>query len=140
MTQEERIKYVFNHLRADRLDVLDGFYDPNVVLEDPLGSHQGIEATKKYYKKMYTNVQDIEFVPKEIISSGNKHVFVWQMRLRAKELNAGDWVVVEGNSVILFNDNNLVSYHRDYFDMGAFIYRHIPVVGWLLEQINDKLR
>lgn len=140
MSQQERIKDVFANLRADRLDILDGFYDKNLYFQDPIGVHQGLEAMKAYYKKMYRNVQDIEFVPKDMISAGSKHVFVWQMRLRAKGLNGGELVVVDGNSVIEFNDKNLVSYHRDYFDMGEFIYRYIPVLGWMTQKVNEQLK
>lgn len=140
LSQQERIKIVFNNLRANKLDILDGFYDPNIFFQDPLGVHKGLDEMKKYYQKMYRNVQEIEFVPKEMISSGSKHVFVWQMRLRASGLNGGDLVVVDGNSVIEFNDRNLVSYHRDYFDMGEFIYRYIPVLGWTIDKINRQLR
>ena len=140
MTQSERIIDVFKNLRADRISILDDFYDPNILFKDPLGEHRGLDAMKEYYRKLYRNVQSIEFVPKDIISSGNKHVYVWQMRLRARGLNGGKLVVVDGNSVIEFNERNLVSYHRDYFDMNEFMYQYIPVLGWLTQKVNKELK
>ena len=62
------------------------------------------------------------------------------MILSAPGLNNGEEVTLEGNSYIKFNENNLVIYHRDYFDMGEFIYEHIPVLGWTLKKIKNKLR
>jgi hypothetical protein len=140
MSQAQRIQNVFNNLRGDRLEILDGFYDPQAVLVDPLGQHKGLESIRKYYQKMYRNVESIEFVYKDMISSGNKHVYVWQMRLRARGLNNGKLVAVDGNSVIEFNENNLVAFHRDYFDMNEFIYKYIPVLNWLTEKVNQQLR
>ncbi|GAB4419896.1 MAG: nuclear transport factor 2 family protein [Bacteriovoracaceae bacterium] len=140
MLQQEKIKSVFNTLRADNLQILDDFYAPNTLFVDPLGKHEGLENVKKYYKGLYENVKDIRFETRELISDGNSHVFVWKMILVADGLNGGAPVTLEGNSLIKFNDQNLVIYHRDYFDMGEFIYEHIPVLGWTLKKIKQKLR
>lgn len=140
MTQAERIIDVFKNLRADRLEILDNFYDPEVNFKDPISEHHGLAAMKNYYKKMYRNVESIEFVTKDILSAGHKHVYVWQMRLHARGLNGGKLVTVDGNSVIEFNDRGLVSYHRDYFDMNEFIYKYIPGLGWLTQKINNQLK
>lgn len=140
MLQQEKIKTVFNQLRADNLQILDNFYAPDTEFVDPLGVHKGIDSVKAYYKGLYQNVKDIRFETRELISNGNNHVFVWKMVLVADGLNGGAPVSLEGNSVIKFNDQNLVVYHRDYFDMGEFIYEHIPVLGWTLKKIKQKLR
>lgn len=140
MLQQEKIKYVFNALRADNLHILDDFYAYDTEFVDPLGTHKGLNGVKSYYKNLYQNVKDIKFETKDLVSNGNSHVFVWRMILVADGLNGGSPVTLEGNSHIKFNDQNLVIYHRDYFDMGEFIYEHIPVLGWTLKKIKQKLR
>ena len=140
MTQADRIKDVFTRLRADNLEILDGFYDENVNFVDPLGEHKGRKAIKAYYKNLYENVTSIEFVYDDIITSGSKHVLVWKMKLKAKGLNGGELVEVDGNSVIEFNEHNLVIYHRDYFDMGEFIYENVPVLSWIISKVKSRLK
>lgn len=68
------------------------------------------------------------------------HVVMWTMTLRAKKLNKGRETALQGNSIIRFGEVGLVTYHRDYFDMGVFVYRHVPVVGWLVEKVNKSLQ
>lgn len=140
MQQQEKMKNVFNTLRADNIQILDDFYDPKVTFIDPLGMHPGIDSVKSYYKNLYKNVKEINFKFKNIISSGNSHVLIWTMTLKADGLNGGVPIVVEGNSHIEFNDKNLVIYHRDYFDMGEFIYEHVPVLSFVIKQIKTRLK
>lgn len=139
-SQAQRIEKVFNELRADNVDILDNFYAPNALFIDPIGRHKGIDEVKGYYKGIYEGVTDIKFEFSDIISNGSNHVGVWKMILRTPNLNSGKPVILHGNSVIKFNENGLVSYHRDYFDMGEFIYEHIPVLGSVTKYIKKRLK
>jgi ketosteroid isomerase-like protein len=138
-TRSERIRDAFNNLRAESMDILDSFYSPDVVFQDPLGRIEGLSALKKYYARMYENVFNIRFDATDELVQGDKHVLIWSMYLRARGLNKGNEVVLDGNSVIHFNTDDLVHYHRDYFDMGAFVYVHIPIVGYVIRKINARL-
>ena len=140
MQQQEMIKNVFTTLRAENIQILDSFYAPDTKFIDPLGTHNGIKSVKAYYRNLYQNVKSIHFKFNDIVSNGNTHVLVWTMTLEAGGLNNGKPIFLEGNSHIKFNDANLVTYHRDYFDMGEFIYEHVPVLGWTIKKIKNKLR
>ena len=140
MEQQEKIKYVFTNLRSNNLHILDDFYASDTKFIDPVGKHEGIKSVKYYYKNLYTNVKSIDFKFNDMVSSGNTHVLVWTMILEADSLNGGKAISLEGTSHIKFNEKNLVSYHRDYFDMGEFIYEHIPVLGWTVKKIKNKMR
>ncbi|MGE3609523.1 MAG: DUF1295 domain-containing protein [Bacteriovoracaceae bacterium] len=140
MNQQEKMKKVFNELRADNIQILDNFYAQDTVFIDPLGKHNGILSVKAYYQNLYKNVKSIHFKFNDIVSSGNTHALVWTMTLEADGLNGGKPITLEGNSHIKFNDANLVVYHRDYFDMGEFIYEHVPVLGWTIKKVKEKLK
>jgi len=140
MEQRQKIENIFNNLRADNMSILDDFYTKDVEFIDPVGKHKGLDSVKEYYTNLYKIVKDIRFETKDLISQDNNHVYVWKMVMKAKGLNKGKEVSLEGTSVIKFNDNDLVTYHRDYFDMYEFVYRHIPVVGWLTKKVNKKLK
>ena len=81
MAQIDRIKTVYNDLRADNLHILDGFYDPNVKFVDPLGTHLGLTSVKSYYQNLYQNVEQIEFEFTGSTSQENKHVLEWRMKI-----------------------------------------------------------
>jgi hypothetical protein len=138
----ERIIKLFNDLRKDNLQILDGFYDPQVKFVDPLGKIQSRKDIKAYYKNLYQNVTSIRFEFDEIIGSNNNYSAPWVMYLKAKNLNNEEEIAVSGVSVIKFREGKggLVYYHRDYFDMGEFIYQHVPILGFIIRKVNDKLK
>jgi len=138
-TRSEKIEYAFNELTKDTLDILKEFYAEDVVFRDPLGTIRGREGLIAYYKNMYANVQDIHFDFTDAVVEGDTHVVFWTLRMKVKGLNGGDEVSSDGNSIIRFNADDLVISHRDYFDMGEFIYQHVPVLRWMVGKVNKRL-
>lgn len=138
--RKDRILKAFNDLRADNLHILDNFYHPNLLFADPLGEIKGLKAMKAYYAQMYETVTDIKFDFGTLTEEGDNVIGTWIMTLKAKGLNGGEEVKVSGVSHLRFDSaSDLVIYHRDYFDMGEFIYEHIPVMGGLIRMVKKKL-
>lgn len=140
VNQQEKIKYFFDNLRSDNMKIVYDFYDKDAIFIDPIGSHKGAESLKKYYENMYKNVKLIKFNYNEIVTNGNTHVLLWKMTFATDGFNSGEPITAEGNSHIKFNDTGKVIYHRDYFDMGEFIYEHVPVLGWTIKKVKNKLK
>ena len=137
--RSQSIQSIFNGLNKDTMHLVDEFYDPNVEFQDPVGKIRGAAGIRKYYENMYKNVSSIHFdFTKEVIS-GDTHVIFWTMHLTAKGLNGGEPIAVDGNSHIIFGGNeNKVVFHRDYFDMGEFIYERIPVLGYIIKKVKTQ--
>lgn len=139
-TRKERIEKAFNTLRADNLHILDNFYHPELTFTDPVGSLTGLKAMKDYYRTMYENVQDIKFHFHHMVEEDNNIMVTWTMDLRADGLNGGEMVKVAGVSHVVFDERtNLVISHRDYFDMGEFVYETVPILGSIIRYIKKKL-
>ena len=138
-TRSEKIVRVFNGLGPDTMPLLHEFYAPDVVFEDPLGRIHGRDNLHAYYENMYKTVQEIRFDFSSSVVQDDTHVVVWTMRLKARGLNRGQEVVLDGNSVLRFGADDKVIFHRDYFDMGAFVYQHVPVLLWLVAKVNQRL-
>jgi limonene-1,2-epoxide hydrolase len=137
--RSERIQRAFNNLNRDTIEQLGAFYHDGVIFEDPLGRIEGLDDLKAYYANMYKTVTHIVFEFTNEVADGDQHVVFWTMRLRAKGLNKGREVVATGNSLIRFGDDDKVVYHRDFFDMGEFVYQHIPVLRFLVCKVNGAL-
>jgi ketosteroid isomerase-like protein len=129
----------FNGLNRDRMDLVDQFYAEDSLFEDPVVRIQGRQEIRKYYQHLYDNVKSIRFDFKSELVQGDERVALWTMRLEHPRLNGGKPVVVEGNSYFKFSKGQAV-YHRDYFDMGAFIYENVPVLGSVIGFIKSKMR
>jgi len=137
--RDKRVEAAFNNLTIHTVDDLDAFYADDVSFEDPLGRIEGLGNLKTYYTQLYQNVQEIAFDFHRHVSEGDHHVAVWTLRMKAEKLNGGDEVVVEGTSVLRFDEHGLVAYHRDFFDLGQMVYQHVPVLRWFVKKVNQRL-
>lgn len=139
MERKERIERVFNQLRKDNLDILDDFYHKDLHFLDPIGEMKGLPKMKAYYAEMYKNVKDIRFDFSHHIADGPSHMATWTMTYQVDALNGGGPIAIKGVSDIRFDQaTNLVIYHRDYFDMGAMVYEHIPVFGGVVRYLKGR--
>ena len=129
----------FNELRADNVEILDKFYADSILFEDPVGRIEGLSSMKAYYKEMYKSVVSIRFEFKPFSEKDGRYFFPWVMFLKTPKLNSGKEFSVVGGSEIHFKDG-LVFFHRDYFDMGEFLYERLPVLGSLIKTIRKRLQ
>ena len=136
LNNREKFQYVFQHLDKNSMHLIDEFYDENIQFYDPVGSIKGSKMMKKYYENLYKNVKSIRFDFSQFVESGDDIVGVWKMTLITDKLNGGQPIILDGNSVIKFKNGKAI-YHRDYFDMGAFIYENVPVLGFIIKKIRQ---
>lgn len=136
---KEKIQFFFDKLSKDNMSLVEEFYHPQVDFTDPVGHIKGSEKIKAYYGNMYQNVKSINFKFNNFYEAGDTVVAIWTMTLETEQLNGGSPFSVDGNSVIKFDDSGKAIYHRDYFDMGAFIYERLPVVGFVIKKIRKRL-
>lgn len=141
MTAEaQRVVTFFNSLNKDSLHLADEFYDENVEFQDPIHQLKGSKAIKEYYGELYKNAEKVHFEFTNAVSQGSTHVLVWNMHLKTNSLNSGKEFSVTGNSLIIFGGkDNKVIYHRDYFDMGEFVYERVPVLKNIINFIKQKM-
>lgn len=139
MTNKEKFQYVFEKLNKDSMHLIPEFYADDVVFIDPIGEMKGSKNITKYYENMYKNVKSIKFEFSNFVESGDMVVGVWKMTLVTDKLNGGEPIAVDGNSVIKFKDGKAI-YHRDYFDMGAFVYENVPVLGFVVKKVKDRFK
>ena len=130
----------FNEFSYENIDLADSFYAKDVVFEDPLGRIEGLADLKKYYAGLYKSVITIRFEFSSVIRQGNEEVGIWVMHLKTEKLNGGKEFALKGNSHVRYNAEGKVVYHRDYFDMGEFIYEQVPILSSLIQFIKKRLK
>lgn len=139
MSNKEKTQYIFEKLTKNTLHLIPEFYDTNIEFHDPVGMIKGTDKITAYYKNMYQNVKSIKFEFSQFIESEDMVVGVWKMTLVTDKLKGGEPIVVDGNSVIKFKNGKAI-YHRDYFDMGVFVYENIPGLGFVIKKIKDRFK
>lgn len=136
----QKAKNAFDQLDKDHLNVVDDFYDQNAVFQDPIHEIKGLKAIRSYYEGLYKNVESIRFEYKRTAEVGDFVTLEWRMYLKAPNLNSGQEITLDGASLINFGgkDGKVIS-HRDYFDMGEFIYERVPVLSSVIRYIKKKM-
>ena len=144
VSQVPSVQEFFNGFNKDTLELVDQFYAPQAHFLDPVVDLQGRDAIRKYYANLYANVISIRFEFSGEVNSrgeqGDEKVAFWTMVLKHKKLRGGQEVRVIGNSHFRFDpQTGQAVYHRDYFDMGEFIYEGLPVVGGVIRYVKRKM-
>jgi hypothetical protein len=132
------IRWAFNTLDIDHMDLLEDFYHADAHFVDPVVDVKGLSKIRAHYEHQYKAVADISFNVVTEHISGDTHTLEWEMHLRTKRLNKGQAFVVPGSSILTFKGDK-VSYHRDYFDLGDMVYERIPVLRFITKKLKKRL-
>ena len=136
-TVVERFKQTYNRLNARSLGLLKELYSHDVVFQDPFRRISGLPALTEYFAELYRHLESSSFVFEDDIVQGSSAVLAWTMSLKHPRLRGGDVVTVPGSTHIRFRDK--VTYHRDYFDAGAMLYEHLPLIGLVIRTIKERV-
>ena len=135
-----RTLHFFDKLDKNHLNLVTEFYDDNAKFEDPIHQLQGASEILKYYQNLYQHVDAIHFTFINTIESGNTVVVSWKMSLITPSINSGKMFSVDGVSIITFaGAEGKAIQHRDYFDMGQFVYERVSVLGTIIRYIKHKM-
>lgn len=128
----------FSQLDAHNLERLGQLYSDDVHFTDPLHDVHGLPQMKAYFANLYANIKELrfDFHAFDQISVGQGYLR-WTMSYRHPRLAGGQQIQVEGCSHLLWREK--VYRHRDYFDAGALLYEHIPVLGSTIHWLKRKL-
>ncbi len=136
----EKAKDAFNQFDINHLNLVEEFYDKDAVFQDPIHQLKGTKAIRSYYEGLYKNVEAIRFEFKNTSEAGDLVTLEWTMHLKTPVINSNNEFTVDGVSILTFKEQSgKVTFHRDYFDMGAFVYEKIPILGSMVRFIKKKM-
>jgi ketosteroid isomerase-like protein len=127
----------FNRLSRTNLALLDELYAPDVVFTDPFHHIEGLEGLRAYFARQYEDVIRCSFTFEDRVVQGGTAMLAWTMHLDHARFCKGRTIHLPGASHIRFAGQ--VTYHRDYFDAGEFLYERVPVVGTLVRLIKARI-
>lgn len=129
----------FNKLDNTCTEKLYEVYTEDIVFSDPLHKITGREALERYFSNMYENVEECQFHYHTHQLQDNQAFVTWTMAFVHPKLAGGRRIEVEGCSALTFSEDGRVMRHRDYFDAGAMLYEHLPLMGSILRWLKKRL-
>ncbi|MBW3696896.1 nuclear transport factor 2 family protein [Vibrio sp. T187] len=133
----ERFVQAYSQLGTDNLHLLKDVYHANVVFCDPMHRVEGIWALLDYFDHMYSHVTRCDFDIERVFHDGDQAAVYWTMTYEHERLNGKQPIEVQGHSHIRMKDDRVV-FHRDYLDVGAMLYEHIPLIGSVVKTIKRR--
>ncbi|MCK3863647.1 nuclear transport factor 2 family protein [Pseudomonas sp. B329] len=133
-----RFAEAFTTLDKHNLHLLGSLYSDDIVFADPLHEVHGLPELQRYFAQLYSNVSqlDFEFQGFDQTAEGEGYLR-WIMSFRHPRLAAGKMIRVEGCSHLMWRDK--VYRHRDYFDAGALLYEHVPILGRVISWLKRRM-
>lgn len=135
----EKFLTTYQALNADNLEILSEIYGAEVVFIDPAHEIQGLWQLTEYFKKLYRDINHINFNFHHPLQMNDVGYVQWSMTFSHPSIKKGKDIVVEGATFVRFGDKGKVVYHRDHFDLGSMLYQHIPLLGGVIKTINRRL-
>ena len=128
----------FAQLDKDNLQRLGELYTDDVRFTDPLHEVQGLGQLRGYFAELYANVNELrfDFHGFDQIAEGEGYLR-WVMSYRHPRLAGGRLIRVDGCSHLRWRDK--VYCHRDYFDAGAMLYEHLPILGRAIAWLKRRM-
>ncbi len=136
----KRVQNFFCNYGSADFDQLARIYDPSAVFQDPVHRIEGLPSIRAYFDAGRRGLLSCNFNFSSDVSCDNRATLVWRMDYAHRRLRGGKKLSLDGCSVIAFDQSSgLVLEHRDYFDMGAMLYEHIPCLGQVVGRIKQTL-
>lgn len=133
-----RLAEYFEKLTPDSVAQLPDLYDGQARFKDPFNEVQGLAEIERIFRHMYVALDGPHFVITGQLVDGPQAFLTWEFRFRFKRFDTQTLQVVRGGSHIVFNDQGLVSWHRDYWDAAEELYEKLPVVGGLMRWLKKR--
>ena len=136
----ENLASFFEALSPQSVSQLHTVYDAHATFKDPFNEVQGLPEIERIFRHMYVALDQPDFVITGQLVDGAQAFLTWEFRFRFKRFDTTTLQTVRGGSHVVFNEQGLVSLHRDYWDAAEELYEKLPVVGgvmrWLKKRAN----
>lgn len=112
------------------------FYAEELYFNDTFSSFTNIDELVTYLKKTASHGVGVEVSIDDIASNNNDYYVRWTMDLIFSE---NETLTSVGMTHLRFDKNKKVVLHQDYWDGVEGFYQSVPVVGYLVKQVRNRL-
>tara|TARA_Y100001970_G_scaffold286876_1_gene410117 strand:+ start:1697 stop:2125 length:429 start_codon:yes stop_codon:yes gene_type:complete len=131
----EEIKFWYENLNKINLDQIELFYDKEVLFKDPFNEFRGIDKVKKIFYHMLSNLENPQFAIIDTIENDEEAFLTWDFLFKFNDKN----YKIHGSSHLKYNKEQIISYHRDYWDVGEEVLLKVPFVRLFYSFFRKKL-
>lgn len=134
----DAFKQFYRQFDKQSLDALDEIYSENVTFSDPVHRVQGLDTLKQYFESMCGNLTQCRFDFIDEVRGMNNACFKWEMHYSHPSLKSNSPLKLMGATFIEYSDK--IDVHEDFYDMGAMLYEHLPLIGSAIRLVKSRIQ
>ena len=128
----------FENLSPASVAQLPQFYAADARFKDPFNEVQGLAAMTGIFMHMYEALEAPHFVIIHSLVDANQAFLTWDFKFKFKRFDTHTLQTVRGGTHLQFNEQGLITLHRDYWDAAEELYEKMPLVGGLMRWLKAR--
>jgi SnoaL-like domain len=133
----EQFQAFYSDFAQVDLSLMADLYEPQITFVDPVCTVEGLPALSRYFERSRANVSYCRFEFVSRTAQLDCAFFQWRMHYAHPRIDSGRAQILRGCSALKMDGK--IIYHEDYYDLGAMLYEHLPILGWVTRKIKHRL-
>ena len=129
----------FESLSLESVDQLTNLYATHALFKDPFNQVIGRDAIKQIFVHMFSQVNNPRFVINSVLEDDQHASLTWDFRFEFKS-SPQHSEIIRGCTWFTFNDHDLITEHRDYWDATEELYEKLPLIGSLMKWLKKRAK
>ncbi len=133
----ERYIAFLNSANEANIAELANYCAPDVIFKDPFNYVQGSDRFVKIMQESFETLHNVRFEVLEAFWSEDGAVIKWHFHFAMKSTKPDE--IITGFSEVRANEDGMITSHIDQWDSGERIYARIPLLGWFIRLVRQKV-
>lgn len=136
---QQRLLDFYTTISPNSLNRIFEIYAAEARFKDPFNDVKNPAQIRKIFEHMFESLNKPQFTILQCIAQDNQCFILWDLTFYFKNTQPDTRQTIHGGSHVIFNEEGMVSYHRDYWDAAEELYEKFPLLGSLLRWIKRRL-
>ena len=125
--------------QGDLRPLIEEVYAEELYFNDTIHTFNSREVMLQYMQSTADRVEYTNVDIKDIVQSGQDYYVRWAMDTGFKVFGKQIETHSIGMTHIRFDDSGLINFHQDFWDNTEGFFRHLPVIGYLINKTKQRL-
>lgn len=126
----------FEQLVPSDIERFNQIYAPNARFKDPFHDVCELTLIQTIFAHMFSVAPDARFIIQQRFVNADSAMIIWTLTMTVRE----QALIMTGSTHLVFDEQGLVTLHRDYWDTGEELFSKLPYIGaptrWLMRQFS----
>jgi len=125
--------------RLDTGERIRDLYARRFHFDDTLKTFNDLDALAGYMQTTAAQLQSSEVRIDHVVTDGPDVYVRWTMKFETRARGMPVRSHTAGMTHLRFDAAGRIVVHQDFWDSAEGLYRHFPLIGWLLRQIDRRM-